>query len=575
VLLCVLLVLAIQSICPPVLPAAALSLPWRQAAGDTRPAAAIGGLSPLQEVSPPVAVQQLQTALGGRQPVVEILSPQPDSVLPAGPWTLRLNVRDWPLVDGGDLGIGPHLVVQLDQEPPQIWTRCQGDMPELSPGSHRLTVYAALPWGEARKNPGAARQIRLHRTAANPLALPATDSPQLLAVSPSGPAFGEPLLLDWLLLDAPLQDVGGNAIQWRLRVSINGDDLLLDQQVPLWLRGWRPGVNALRLELLDGRGEPLNPPFNSLVQEVDLSARSRPPRWRGGPLSADELSILVGDAVPGDAVPSVRAEPTSAAGSSSAIALQGNESQPAAAGAGIGVTEKQPELPHPALAESITTEGSAEPVAELPAGPMPSGTVAPREPATPLPLPEPSSAGSSLSDPRLQAEVMPSVPLPAPAPQSVATEPSPPADQAAGMDREGEGDVLSTSQPTAAPPVDDSAREGAAMPSAAALSAAPSAATLLADEAGDATARPVTADMSAGSAAATATQAPATDAPLKASQPAPLAAATPHQDDGDQERIRASTELTGRARDLVNADGSLRRPERLGPIDALRKRLQG
>ena len=36
-------------------------------------------------------------------------------------------------------------------------------MPPLNPGSHRLTVYAARPWGEVVKSPGASRQIRLVR----------------------------------------------------------------------------------------------------------------------------------------------------------------------------------------------------------------------------------------------------------------------------------------------------------------------------------------------------------------------------------------------------------------------------
>ena len=57
--------------------------------------------------------------------------------------------------------------------------------------------------------------------------------------------------------------------RWRLRVSVNGDSFLVDRQTPLWLKGFRRGSNAVQLELLDGRGEALNPPFNSLVLEVD------------------------------------------------------------------------------------------------------------------------------------------------------------------------------------------------------------------------------------------------------------------------------------------------------------------
>lgn len=283
-------------------PAAALALPWRHRDSAERPLEARPTTSPWQEVAPPEPVQQLQAALATRQPVVEILAPADDTLLPPGPWTLQLRVHDWPLVDGGDLGLGPHLMVQLDQEPPQAWTRTEGTLPELSPGSHRLTVYAAQPWDEARKNPGAWQQIRLHRTAPNPLALPQRGSPQLLAVSPPAEAGDEPLLLDWLLLDAPLQNLRGTGNPWRLRLTLNGEAVILEQQTPLWLRGWRPGPNALQLEWLDERGDPLNPPFNSLVLDVNRPGSRPRPRWLGPRLAPEELAVLLGRTAPAAAV---------------------------------------------------------------------------------------------------------------------------------------------------------------------------------------------------------------------------------------------------------------------------------
>lgn len=300
-------------------PAQAWNLPrW----GDReRSTSADGPLEPsapsgrLQEVSPPEAVQQLQSALADRLPQVLIESPRDGALLPDGPWQLKLKVRDWPLTDAGRLGLGAHLVVQLDDLPPQRLTGATQphsgqsdratslslvvDEPALSPGSHRLTVYAARPWGEAVKSPGAVRQITVNRVLANPSSQPQAGSPQLLAVSPADLGAHEPLLLDWILLDAPLQNLRDGDGSWRLRVTINGDRFLMDQNVPLWLRGWKPGRNSLQLELLDGLGQPLNPPFNSLVQEVTLnppgSGSASQPRWLQGRLSADELAQLLGD----------------------------------------------------------------------------------------------------------------------------------------------------------------------------------------------------------------------------------------------------------------------------------------
>ena len=256
---------------------------------DAAPLAASAPAAPLQEVAPPPGVQQLTAALADHSPQLKILAPADGATLPDGPWTLRLQLRDWPLADAGELGLGAHVVVQLDDEPPQRLTEpsrpANGElslaMDPLRPGSHRLTAYAARPWGEAVKSPGAYSQIQLQRVAATPLRVPAAGSPQLIAVSPGPEPRPEPVLVDWLLLDAPLQGLREGDASWRLRVSVNGDSFLVDQNTPLWLKGWRSGSNSLQLDLVDGRGEPLNPPFNSLVSEVVVQAGGPRPSWLG------------------------------------------------------------------------------------------------------------------------------------------------------------------------------------------------------------------------------------------------------------------------------------------------------
>lgn len=274
-----------------------LALDWPgRSAPPPRETLGVSSTQRLQEVPPPAAVQQLQAALADRAPQVRILAPAAGALLSDEPWTLRLQVDDWPLVDAGALGLGPHLLVRIDGGEPLRLTRPEATLPALSPGSHRVTVVAARPWGEAVKSPGAMAQITVHRTAANPLSLPPAGSPQLLPVSPAATAAAEPLLLDWLLVDAPLQHLREDDGRWRLRVTVNGDSFLVDRQTPLWLRGWRRGANAVQLELLDGRGEPLNPPFNSLVQEVRLDPNLPRPAWQGGLLTSSDLAILLGQA---------------------------------------------------------------------------------------------------------------------------------------------------------------------------------------------------------------------------------------------------------------------------------------
>lgn len=252
----------------------------------------------LQEQAPPLAVQQLLAALDGRQPQIRILSPADDALLPAGEWELSLQVNDWPLVEAGALGLGPHLLVMVDDQPPLPTTTTRLRLPALAPGSHRISVVAARPWGEAVKQPGAFAQVRVHRVAADPQGLPAVDAPQLIAVPPPATAAAEPILVDWLMPQAPLQNLRPEDTGWRLRLTLNGDSVLLERQHPLWLSGWRAGSNALVLELLNARGEPLNPPYTSQVLDVQLDTSAPTPRWRQGPLESEELAQLLGEAPP-------------------------------------------------------------------------------------------------------------------------------------------------------------------------------------------------------------------------------------------------------------------------------------
>lgn len=372
-----------------------------------RPAAA----GALQELAPPGAVQQLQERLSDHAPRLAILAPSNNTVLPAGPWTLKLQVDDWPLTADDDLGLGPHVVVQLDDAPPlRVSSQEQAGaitMPELRPGSHRLTVFAARPWGEAVKAPGASAQIQLHRVARNPAELPSAGSPQLIVASPDGQQSGEPVLLDWLLLDAPLQHLRDDDDRWRLRISVNGDSFLVDRQTPLWLKGFRNGSNAVQLELLDGRGDPLNPPFNSVVREVVIGSGPKP-AWQKSNLTPRELALLSGDTPP---------EP-----------LQQASSQPDRPEPPTSQLQDQPE-PTPSLESEITSEAgrapepTPQPEANLDSAPEPEPQEVPEVAPEPVIAPEDEAANAVAPEAKAGADAAAEAP-PATASPRVAPETS-------------------------------------------------------------------------------------------------------------------------------------------------------
>ena len=274
-----------------------LAAPWgKQRAEPNSPS---GAASLLQEVAPPGAAQQLSDQLRGKQPQLSVVSPKPGSQVGAGDWTLQLRLDDWPVLESSELGAGPHVVVQLDhQEPQRIFaTDSKGlisvSMPALTPGSHHLSAFAALPWGEAAAGKNARIQWQLYRGLATPEALPDLDAPQLVAVAPQQLAAGAAVPINWFLFNAPLQHLRDGDEQWRLRLSLDGSSVVLDRAQSLWLKPLKAGEHFLKLELLDGDGNSLQPAFNSLVQELRVPvSRAGAPALFSSRLSADQLAEL-------------------------------------------------------------------------------------------------------------------------------------------------------------------------------------------------------------------------------------------------------------------------------------------
>ena len=539
------------------------------AQGPSQPLAPTAPRGALQEVAPPPLVPQLKARLDRRDPQVSILAPADGALLPAGPWTLELQVQDWPLADAGRLGLGPHLVVQLDGAPPlrisDATAASHVAMPPLTPGSHRLTVYAARPWGEVVKSPGASRQIRLDRVAANPQQVPGPGSPQLLAALASPGASKEPVLIDWLLLDAPLQHLRDDDGRWRLRVSVNGDSFLVDRQTPLWLQGFHGGSNAVQLELLDGRGEPLNPPFNSLVEEVVIQPGAGA-AWQRPSLTALEQAQLLGEAPlapepPADASP----VPPRKAGEQASDQPPTPSSDPALPPATQSATDG------PAGAKGLPTvqpaSGSSENISAPGQGTQPgrqepspaAGTVE----NSPNDSPAPEPAPGELANAGVGQPASPAVGRQASATLDPARPPLP-----------GESGTPPTPEaPLASPPVRELQTAQASAPKAVAQDSS----------------RPPEPTAVPGEAETAATE---ISAPIPPPTPAPApengrppTPPGPNTQDGSlpqaspaapppPDRLSPSTSLSGRARDQVAADGSLLKPRPEGPLARLRQRFQ-
>lgn len=234
----------------------------------------------ISEVSPPEAIQQLRQALDAYHPQVRVVSPRPEEVIEDTSVTVRLSVLDLPIFQNPELGLGPHLELLLDNQPsisiydvsePVVFNN-------LSPGTHTLRIFAARPWYESFKNEGAYAQTTFHiytRTQDNK---PDKAQPLLTYNRPVNSYGAEPIMLDFYLANAPLHLVAqekpdDDVVDWRIRVTVNGESFFLDRWEPIYLQGFDRGRNWVQIEFLDEQGNPVTNAFNNTVRLIDYEPR--------------------------------------------------------------------------------------------------------------------------------------------------------------------------------------------------------------------------------------------------------------------------------------------------------------
>lgn len=250
----------------------------------------------LTEVPPPASIQELKPFLALYQPQVSFLSPQDGETLTEQTVSVRLQVRDLPTFKDAALGLGPHLHVFLDDQPYQAVYNPDEPLvfDNLAPGTHTLRAFASRPWHESFKNEGAFDQVTFNVFASSAQNDPDRSAPQLTYSRPQGSYGAEPIMLDFYLNNAPLhqvaqQDAEDDVVDWRLRCTINGESFVFDQWQPIYLTGFKPGQNWVKLELIDDQGTPIDNAFNTAVRLIEYQ-----------PGGDDGLSQLVRGEIPMD-----------------------------------------------------------------------------------------------------------------------------------------------------------------------------------------------------------------------------------------------------------------------------------
>jgi hypothetical protein len=227
----------------------------------------------ISEVSPPQEIQRLNQTFDRYEPQVTIVSPKPDTILQDDKVTVQLSVADLPIFKSS-LGLGPHVHVTLDgQDYKPLYNLGESlTFESLTPGTHTLRAFASRPWHESFKNEGAYAQSTFHVYAKTGENTPNPQLPLLTYSRPVGTYGAEPILLDFYLRNAPLHIAAledSDISDWQIRATVNGQSFLTENWQPLYLKGFKPGQNWVKLEFLDREGNLVANQFNSTVHLID------------------------------------------------------------------------------------------------------------------------------------------------------------------------------------------------------------------------------------------------------------------------------------------------------------------
>jgi hypothetical protein len=232
----------------------------------------------LEEVSPPDVIQALGRSPSRREPQVKIVGLKPGETIDQTTATVRFEVEDFPIFKDAELSMGPHLQVLLDDQPyatvydaKQIMT-----FSDLKPGSHIIRVFASSPWNESVKALGAFDQLRFNVFAPTQANQPEPNQPLLTYSQPQGEYGSEPILLDYIL---SLPDSKGKGTEsavlpkTKVQITVNGASFTTQESPPFYLKGFKPGTNWVKVELLSPNGKPIINPLSESLQLMTLKLK--------------------------------------------------------------------------------------------------------------------------------------------------------------------------------------------------------------------------------------------------------------------------------------------------------------
>ncbi len=186
-----------------------------------------------------------------------------------GKYKLGAQTPDAAQKNCANSGKGQHIHLIVDDKP--YAAKYVADFEhDVEDGSHYLLAFLSRSYHESIKSPGAA--VVKNVSVKNKTIVKETDvsDPMLFYSRPKGTYTGkantEKVMLDFFLANINLEN------GTRVKVSINGEDHLLDTWQPYYIEGLPMGENTVELSLLDASGKLMNIPLNPVKRTFTLKA---------------------------------------------------------------------------------------------------------------------------------------------------------------------------------------------------------------------------------------------------------------------------------------------------------------
>ncbi len=224
--------------------------------------------------SPTIILEPLSDSPQFPGATLSLLSPQ-DGELEAGAVQLQFSVENYELGvqsdDAADKGIansadGQHIHLIVDNGPYSALYEPSAEVELAAQGSHVVLAFLSRSYHESVKEPGAWVLRELRTAGTEPSVDPS--APHLFYSRPKGAYAGpaaERIMVDFYLLNVELSPSGN-----RVRLSVEGNEFLIDEWRPFVLEGLPDGEVTLTLELLDAEGEIVPGPFNRTTRTITV-----------------------------------------------------------------------------------------------------------------------------------------------------------------------------------------------------------------------------------------------------------------------------------------------------------------